>query len=390
MSDDQSGKADPKEHEAPPNAPSSRADGSRSGPHLWEIRAVRDVALIAIVIGFFLMLVRIQGAVIPVLVAFILAYVLEPAIAFVERRWEWRRGIVVAAFMLIITAFTSLFTALLAPALIEQIVRLSQRLPRYIEILDERYGVKVPRLREVVTQVASSEPRELASVAQNVFGEAGRIVGTITSVLGTTLSLLTALVLTTVLFAVFALRFPRLPSIKQFLPSSRREALWHRIRQVEEIFAGFFRGQLVVALWTMTAFSVGFALSGVPFWFVASLLGGLFSIVPYGQGVGWVLAVLFGALEKQAGDGEIGWAAVLIGPSIVYVIMQALETLVVTPLVQGSSTRLHPVAVLVAIIAGGGLGGIVGIFFAIPIAATLKIAVLEVAIPRLRQWAENN
>lgn len=361
-----------------------------AGPHLWEVQAVRDIALIALIVSFFFVLIRMQGAVIPILIAFILAYVLEPAIAFLEKKLGWKRGLVVSAFMVLYFGFTSLFTALLAPSLIEQLLRLSRRLPRYIRVLEEKVGLHIPALEEVVDELATAGPQELASMAQSFFGEAGRVVGTITNILGSTLSIVTASVLTTVLFAVFALRFPRLPSLKHFLPASRRERLWYRLQQVEEIFAGFFRGQLVVALWTTTAFSVGFALSGVPFWFVASLLGGVFSIVPYGQGVGWLLAVLFGTLEMQTEGSDIGWTSVLLGPTIVYVVMQALETLVVTPLVQGSSTRLHPVAVLVAIIAGGGLGGIVGVFFAIPIAATLKIMVLEVGIPRLRQWAERN
>lgn len=368
----------------------SAPEPDRRGPHLWEIRAVRDVALVAAIIGTFALLIRIQGAVIPVLIAFILAYVLEPAIAFAERKLGWPRGLIVTVSMLLTFSLTALFFVLLAPRLFEQVVDLTRRLPSYIQLLEDRYGIHVPKLEELVDQISSAEPGQLASAAQSLFGEAGRLIGTITGVLGFTLSVLTAIVLTNVLFAVFALRFPRLPSLKQFLPASRREALWHRLRQVEQIFAGFFRGQLIVALWTTTAFSIGFAISGVPFWFVAALLGGLFSIVPYGQGLGWLLAVAFGLFEAQTKGGDVSWTSLLLGPSIVYAVMQALETLVVTPLVQGSSTRLHPVAVLVALIAGGGLGGIVGVFFAIPIAATLKIAVLEVGIPRLRAWAERN
>lgn len=383
--DDES--SDPEHRIGSERRPSRSSTGGR---HLWQINAVRDLVLLGLLVLFFLVLVRIQGAVVPVLVAFVLAYVLEPAIAFLERKWSWRRGIIVAGFMLLILGLTVAFTALLAPNLVKQLVQLSRRLPRYIELLNQKLGIELPQIEEVVRKLASAQPRELATIAQSLFGEAGKLIGTITGVLGTTVSILTAIALTVILFAFFALRFPRIPSIKQFLPASHRDELWHRLQQVESIFAGFFRGQLIVALWTTTAFSIGFAISGVPFWFVAALLGGLFSIIPYGQGIGWLLAVLFGLFEMQTAGTDIGWTAVLLGPTIVYVLMQSLETMVVTPLVQGSSTRLHPVAVLVAIIAGGGLGGIVGVFFAIPIAATLRVFVLEVGIPRLRAWADEN
>ena len=149
---------------------------------------------------------------------------------------------------------------------------------------------------------------------------------------------------------------------------------------------------MVVAFFTGMVFGVGFYAVGVPYWFLAAGVGGLFSIIPYGQASGWVLAVLFSLLEAQTqgGEGDIQWLTVLAGPTIVYAIMQSLETFVITPLVQGSSTKLHPVAVLAAVVGGGSLGGIVGVFLAIPFVASGKILLQEVLLPRLRRWADEN
>lgn len=377
MSDEESRPHDP----APPSGP--------VGPHLWNVRAVRDVALALALIGTFELLVQMQVAVIPILIAFVLAYVLDPAISWVERQWGWSRFKVVGGMFVLLAGLNTLVFWLLVPRILTQIGRLAQRLPDYIRFLREEWGLEVPGGRgfeSMVRDLASQEPGEIA----NFFGGAGQVVGTLTNVLGTTLSLVTATVLTLVVFAFFALRFPRLPSFQQYLPKSRRDVWMGRVRQVERVFAGFVRGQLLVVLFTTTVFSLGFALSGVPYWFVASVVGGAFSIIPYGQGVGWILAVSFNFFEAETASTNASLVAIFLGPTITYAAMQSLETFVVTPLVQGSSVKLHPVAVLVAVIAGGSFGGLIGVFLAIPLAAVARIFMLEIALPALRNWAERH
>jgi predicted PurR-regulated permease PerM len=360
------------------------------GPRLWQIRAVQDLVLLAALIGTAVFLVRIQGAVIPILIAFVLAYVLEPVIGWMETKLGWRRLYVVLGLILLLLAVVSAFLVFLAPLLSKELGRLASRIPDYIGVLREEYGIDFPQAEHVARRVAQGSPKDLTDGLRSLFGEAGRLITTVTSILGTTLSIAMALILTLIVFGFLAVRFPSLPSLKQFLPQSRREQLWHRMGQVESVFAGFFRGQILVALFTFTVFSIGFSIARVPYWFVAASLGGTFSIVPYGQAVGWIAAVSLNFFEAQASDANLSLTTILLGPSIVYAIMQSLETFVITPIVQGSSTRLHPIAVLLSVVAGGSLGGIIGVFFAIPVAATLKILFVEVFVPRLRDWAERH
>lgn len=374
-----------------PSAPSTgRGPGSSSGPvgpHLWQIRAVRDVVLLAAGWGLLQLLLKIQAAVIPILIAFVLAYVLDPLITHAEDKWGWSRGPLVVTSLVVLLAFNTLFFWLIVPRVVAQLIRLTERLPDYLSVLRTDYGLSIPVIDDFdrfIRGLSSQSPEQIAEL----FGGAGRVVATLSSVLGTTLSLVTGSLLTLVVFAFFALRFPRLPSIRPYLPGSQREAWWNRLKQVEGVFAGFIRGQLMVMVFTSTVFSLGFGLSGVPYWFVASALGGLFSIIPYGQGVGFVLAVAFNFFEARTGSEDVSWGFLLLGPGITYALMQSLETFVVTPLVQGSFVRLHPVAVLVAVIAGGGLGGLLGVFLAIPLAAVVRIFVLDVWLPWLRRWAE--
>jgi predicted PurR-regulated permease PerM len=77
----------------------------------------------------------------------------------------------------------------------------------------------------------------------------------------------------------------------------------------------------------------------------------------------------------------------LVIPAIVNAFAQSLEDYVLTPLIQGQVTHLHPIAIMLAIIAGGSLAGLYGMILAVPIAACTKVMLSEVVGPRLRQWA---
>jgi len=127
---------------------------------------------------------------------------------------------------------------------------------------------------------------------------------------------------------------------------------------------------------------------------MVSLIGGAFSIIPYGQMSGFVLAVGAKLLDAQATGADFAsgavWLDALLGPAIVYALMQSLQTFVVTPWVQGSHTRMHPLLVFASVVAGGSVGGLIGVFLAIPIAASGKILLGEVILPRLRLLAERS
>ncbi len=354
-----------------------------TGPHIWEIRAVRDVFFIALAVGFFWLLLRAQSATIPVLIGFGLAYLADPVLKAAERRLGWSRGFSIALVLVVLIGSTVAFWVLVGPAVVDEVRQLSERLPRYRDILREQYGVELPLERAI--EGAKRDPQKAADYVRPALSWIGGIVGL------TTYTLI-ATVITLGVFTITAWSYERLPALKRYFPHSRRERWATTVGKVERVFAGFFRGQLVVAGFTTVVFGIGFFVVGVPYWFVAAVIGGLLSIIPYGQASGWVVAIALSVLEAelQSSAGPVDWMRVLLGPTIVYAIMQSLETFVITPLVQGSSTKLHPVAVMAAVVAGGSLGGIVGVFLAIPFVATGKILMQDILLPRWRRWADAN
>ena len=114
-------------------------------------------------------------------------------------------------------------------------------------------------------------------------------------------------------------------------------------------------------------YSIGLWIAGVEFALLIGMLAGLVSFVPYlGVIVGVVVASI--AMLFQTHD-----LIQLIPVIIVFAVGQALEGMVLTPLLVGDRVGLHPVAVIFAVLAGGTLFGFVGVLLALPVASVLAV-----------------
>jgi predicted PurR-regulated permease PerM len=170
--------------------------------------------------------------------------------------------------------------------------------------------------------------------------------------------------------------------VKEHLPNWHRDQVLRIVRDIEKVVAAFFRGRLIVCLICSVLCYVGFLGVGafgpsVPYALLFSLLIGLATAVPLAGLLFLVPAVILNLL-----DGGTGLTAgMMIG---VYVVVQVLETVVLTPTIMGHEVELHAVTLIVALLLCGKLLGILGVILAVPIAATGRILAREFLWPWLR------
>jgi predicted PurR-regulated permease PerM len=139
-------------------------------------------------------------------------------------------------------------------------------------------------------------------------------------------------------------------------------------RRLNRAIGGFLRGQLFVALIVGVLCSVGLLIIGLRFWLLIGMIAGLFNIVPLiGPWIGGVPGVIV-ALTT----GDLGQA---IGVVVVMVAAQQIDNHFITPYVMQRAVKLHPAAVILALLAGGSIAGFAGLLVAVPTAAVLKIVV---------------
>jgi len=140
-------------------------------------------------------------------------------------------------------------------------------------------------------------------------------------------------------------------------------------RRLGAAIGGYFRGQLAVALVVGTMASIGMLIIGLDFWLIVGMVAGLFNMIPL---IGpWVGAVPGIAIAVTTGGGIEKAIAV----AVVMAIVQQIDNHFISPIVMQRAVKLHPAVVMLALLAGGTLGGLFGLLLAVPTTATLKIIV---------------
>lgn len=234
-------------------------------------------------------------------------------------------------------------------------------------------------LAPAVAAVEKAIDAGLVSLPSRVGGWAMSSVSSIDTVLAFALDVL--LVPIYAFFLILAMPAIR-RGVKEHLPNWHRDQVLRIVRDIEKVVAAFFRGRLIVCLICSVVCYAGFLAVGifgpsVPYALLFSLLIGLATAVPLAGLLFLVPAVVLNLL-----DGGTGLTAgMMIG---VYVVVQVLETVVLTPTIMGHEVELHPVTLIVALLLCGKLLGVLGVILAVPIAATGRILAREFLWPWLR------
>lgn len=331
--------------------------------------------LIAVVV----LLIVFSDIFLPLLLGFGIAYLLDPAVSWLERK-GWRRSLGVIALTLVLVLVITAFFLYLVPAMGEEIRRMGNRLPEYgerlraqVEPLLERVQARYPE------QFVEMRDRAIETARENLprlAGSAGRWLSNVfDSVRGFILFLLNLIFVP--VFAFYLLvDFPKVKrGMTELVPVPYREVVVARVREVDEAVASFLRGQLTIALILAFINSVGLVLIGVPLGLVIGIVAGFANMIPY---MSLVVGLLPAVLLCWAEHGS--WVRVLLVVAV-FSGGQLLEGTFLSPRILGRSVNLHPVWVLLAIIIGGSFFGIFGMLIAVPAAAAIQVF--------LRHWLES-
>ncbi len=142
--------------------------------------------------------------------------------------------------------------------------------------------------------------------------------------------------------------------------------------EIDAMLSQYLHGQIKVMAALAVFYSVGLLLAGFDLWLPIGILSGMLVCIPY---LGFALGLIF---ALGAGLLQFGLAKGLLLVAIIYGIGQVLESIVLTPKLVGEQIGLHPLAVILALLAFGYLFGFVGVLLALPLAACLVVALRHV------------
>lgn len=309
-----------------------------------------------------------RGILLPFVAGMAVAYFLDPVCDRLERAGLSRTLATIAVTMMfgVIVLATMI---LLVPLLQGQIADLVSRLPEYIEAGQRALE---PLLREVERNLRGDGG---AKLREAISGQAGVIVSWLGSALGglisggLALANILSLVFITPVVAFYLLRdWDRMVArIDSWLPRQHADVIREQAREIDQILAGWVRGQGTVCVLLAAYYSIGLTVIGLDFGLIIGLVTGLLSFVPYvGTITGFVLSVAVAVAQYDDWPPVIGVAAF-------FVAGQMIEGNFLTPMLVGDRVKLHPVWVIFALLAGGSLFGFVGVLLALPVAAVLGV-----------------
>ncbi|ADV68700.1 AI-2E family transporter [Deinococcus maricopensis] len=357
----------PSPHSAPPR--------ENAFQYVWRSPWVRALVFLLMLYAASRVFGSLAHVIVLGLIGYIVAYLTNPLLIWLQRR-RLPRAMGVIIVILVLLGFLALCSTLLV-TVIGQLSDLIQKLPElarntttFIDRLAQQHAFLVP-LREQIENFTGGGLSQISSVVVPYLQKYQSSLLTGAFSFANTL----AEGLAVLIIAIYMmLDFDKIGlTLLRAFPRSWQPFVLNLSRDVEHAVGGYLRGQILIASCVGIIVAVGLAICGVPSAPALGFLAGAFNIVPY---LGVIIAITPALLLAAAA----GWLKVVL-VIVVFVFANQIEAHLLSPMILGKSTNLHPVTVILAILAGVTLYGIVGALVAVPLAALGKLLIEEYYYP---------
>jgi predicted PurR-regulated permease PerM len=323
---------------------------------------------VAALFVFIVLLWLLSSILLPFIAGLGIAYLLTPLTDRLERAGINR----LAAALLIITLVVLviiLMILMVAPMLGSQLSSFVGNLPGY-----------VTKLQQVINDPSRPWVQKLVGAGMNADVGVSDLVtqgaGWLTTALkslwsgGSALVSLFSLLVVTPVIAFYLIYdwHTMIRTVDSWIPLHQRDTVRALAREVDAAIAGFVRGQSAVCVILGTFYALALTLAGLNYGLLIGLISGLITFIPYvGSMTGLILSL--GVAVAQFWP-DYTWIALILG---IFVFGQFVEGNVLSPKLVGESVGLHPVWLILALLAFGYLFGFVGLLIAVPLAATIGV-----------------
>ena len=333
-------------------------------------RIVFSIIIIAVVLLF---INSIKSVLLPFLVAWLIAYIINPVVEWNQRilRLQKRTPAIFITFGEIAVALT-LIGLIVIPMIIHETRHLYELVSLYVQS-SNTIPLIPASVQDFLRQYITSErigallsPQEWIKLGQDLLTQIGKIVSTSVHGLATFISW--AIVL---LYIFFILQdYEAVINLFGRLIPHRYRPIANKIgRDVKESMNRYFRGQALIAALNGLLHCIGFLIIGLPMAIPLGILVGVLNLIPYMQILSYIPA-LFLCIIGAADGGSSFW--VLGGLTIaVFVIAQIIQEAFLTPRIMGNATGLNPAIILLSLSIWGSLLGFAGLIIALPLTSLL-------------------
>lgn len=302
------------------------------------------------------------------LASVVIAYILNPFMKFFERKNIKRIYAIILIYIIIALAIFVLGIGIF-PSTFKQFKHLLFSLPDLVKnFVDYSDSIRKSLFTDTpfINNMISSINGQLVKIANTLLSSsASWVTGMVAGISGFIAVIIQLILIPVITFYLLLEKDKILEAISKRVPDRYENFLVRIWREIDESLSMFVRGRIIMAIFVGVATMIYLMLFGIEFSFVIGVITCVADIIPYiGPFLGFVPAVLL-ALFK--GPFTAFWVAVL------FCFVQWLENNILGPKILGDSTGMHPLIVLILLIIGGGMFGVLGMIFSVPVAAVIKI-----------------
>lgn len=332
-------------------------------------RVVRILFSVCTLFAVIYLLSLLKGVLLPFLVACLIAYILEPMVKWNQRLMRTdNRFLPVMATLLEACIAAGSFCAIFFPYLISECSEMADMIKKYATT-----QIDIPFISGTIHKFIKDniDFNEIYNLLSSDQWE--RLIKTglssSWSFLSSSLAVIAGVIswLIVILYVIFImLDYEKLTlSFRQLVPHSHRKHVFKILEDIKISMNRYFRGQTLIAFCVGILFSIGFLIIGLPMGIVLGLFIGLLNMVPYLQLISLPVTTLLCLVWTVSTGGDfwlIFWESMA-----VYVVVQCIQDLFLTPKIMGKTMGLNPAIILLSLSVWGCLLGFIGLIIGLPL-----------------------
>ncbi len=333
-------------------------------------RVIRILFGLAMITGIIYLITLLRNALLPFLIAWLLAYMMQPFVKFFQHKAGLKSRFLAIVAVLLSTALAiAVITVMIVPSITQEVEKTS----RLIEEYNRNRTGDIPMIPAswITFFEENFDPAQLQQLLniENLEKLIKQAVPQVWSVLTNTLSILFSVTILFVIFLYFIFILLDYEKIAdgwiRFIPERYRPFIQELAEDVETNMNRYFRGQSLIALSVGVLLAIGFRIIDFPLAVGLGLFIGFLNLIPYMQTIGLIPMALL-SLLKAAETGNNFW--IIFGSSLlILTIVQIIQDLYLTPRIMGKAMGLNPAFILLALSIWGTLLGFIGLIVALPL-----------------------
>ncbi len=315
------------------------------------------------VVAWLLYLAR--SAMMPFLLAAGFAYILNPLVSFLTARVKLPRAFSISLIYIILIALLTGLILFVGGNLMAESEQFSREAKTLVSQTNEQISTLPTWIQPIAFDAFESARTSLTFSNR-------RVGNFLPGALNRTLSVLVFLV-ASFYFLKDGHNFLR--NGLALLPKNISSEISLILEKINGILGDYLRGQLLLVIIMSTLTYIGLTIIGVRYALILSVFTGFAEIIPYVGPVAAGSVAMLVAYTDQISRLNLEPVIELLAVGLLYFVLRQLEDLFIIPSVMGRITKLHPLTVMFAVLAGGHLFGVVGFIVAVPVVASLRVVI---------------